>query len=100
MVLGWETDCATAALRTTNEISLQPHFSLDEGNEARQVETWLKATAIQSCHSLEQAEGLAQAAHDHLGESWLLLDLRLDAPEDCSEVRLDPQWGTIAVHGM
>lgn len=99
VVLAWDTSCETTALETSFEVDLAPLMSLDDLNHAREIEVGLKADALKSCLTREEADGAARSARTELGEGWLLIDMNLDAPVACYAVELEPQWGTIAVIG-
>lgn len=99
VVLAWDTNCEDTTLETSFDVDLAPLASLDELNHAREVEVGLKADALESCLTRNEADQGARAARTELGDSWLLIDMKLGGAVDCYAVDLEPQWGTIAVIG-
>ena len=99
VVLAWDTDCASTQLDTTLEVELAPLASLDNINKAREVEIGLRATALNSCLSLDEARNMASNTRAELGAEWLLLDFEHETPSGCYTVELDLQWGTITPIG-
>jgi hypothetical protein len=100
VVLAWETNCQTTTLETSFQVDLAPLTSLDDLNHAREVEVGLKADALESCLTRDEADEAARAARAELGDSWLVIDMNLDGAVDCYAVDLEPQWGTVAVIGQ
>lgn len=100
VVLAWEANCDTTTLETSFQVDLAPLTSLDDLNHAREVEVGLKADALESCLTRDEADQAARAARAELGDSWLLIDMNLDGAVDCYAVDLEPQWGTVAVMGQ
>jgi hypothetical protein len=96
VVLGWHADCSEVELDGHPDRTLHPMVSLDEINIARAEEVGLKAAALRSCLDHDDATRLATAAHDRLGDAWLLID---ESATDavCHEVwvEAEPSWITI-----
>jgi hypothetical protein len=99
VVLAWDTDCAPTQLDTSWDVELAPLDSLDDINQAREVEVGLRAAALDSCLSLDEARAIAASARAELGEAWLLLDFEPEVTSDCYTVDVDLQWGTIMAQG-
>lgn len=99
VVLAWDTDCESTVLETSLAVDLVPFESLDVVNHAREIEVGLRADALQSCLTKDEATQAAIAARAELGEEWLLIDMKLDGTVECYAVDLEPQWGTISTMG-
>jgi hypothetical protein len=99
VVLAWDADCTTTQLDTSWDVQLAPLTSLDEINQAREVEVGVRATALNSCLGLEDAKAIATSTRAELGETWLLLDFKPDVAGGCYTVNIDQQWGTIQPRG-
>lgn len=95
VVLAWHADCTTTQLDTSWDVDLAPLESLDDVNQAREVEVGVRATALNSCLSLDDAKAMAARSRAELGETWLLLEFEPEVPSDCYTVDIDLQWGTI-----
>jgi hypothetical protein len=99
VVLAWNADCGSTQLDTSFDVELSPLHSLDDINQAREVEVGLKAAALQSCLSLDEAKTAASNARAELGATWLVLDFEPEGPVKCFTVDLDLEWGTISPLG-
>ncbi len=99
VVLAWDAECAETTLETSSAVKLTSLQSLDDVNQARDIEIGLKAAAIRACLTKDEANAIAQTARADLGRAWLVIDMGLDAPGGCYDFQLDPQWGTIGVVG-
>lgn len=99
VVLAWAADCASTRLETSWEVELASLDSLDHVNLAREVEVGLKAIALDRCLTREEADELARAARQRLGEEWLLVEVPFEVTPNCHVVQLDLEWAMVAVWG-
>lgn len=99
VVLAWQANCENTELETSTQVDLAPLSSLDDLNHAREVEIGLKADALESCLTRDEADQAARNSRTALGDGWLLIDMKLDGPVDCYAVEVEPEWATIAVIG-
>lgn len=99
VVLAWDADCATTLLDTSWDVDLAALESLDDINQAREAEVGVRATALNSCLSLDEARDMAATTRAELGQTWLLLEFEPEVASDCYTVDIDLQWGTIMAQG-
>lgn len=103
VVLGWQSDCVSELLDTTNRVVLSDDLDLDQVNEARQLEIALVGASHNNCFDYEQASALADEAVESLGTSWLRVDFTAvdqDLIDYCYQPVLDLQWGAVYVMGV
>jgi hypothetical protein len=95
VVLGWETDCAAAAVDTRPPVNLRGLTSLDAVNQAREIEISLVAAGIDRCLTRDEARAMADEASSRLEDDWLTSE---DTQERrCHGVSMDPQFGRLIV---
>jgi hypothetical protein len=95
VVLGWETDCASAAVDTRPPVNLRGLSSLDAVNQAREVEISLVAAGIDRCLTREEARAMADEASSRLEDDWVISE---DTQERrCHRVWMDPQFGLLKI---
>lgn len=103
VVLGWQSDCVSEVLDTTNSVVLSEDLDLGQVNQARQLEIALVGASHNNCFDYGQASALADEAGKVLGTSWLRVEFTAvdqDLIDYCYQPVLDLQWGAIYVMGV
>jgi hypothetical protein len=103
VVLGWQSDCLSEVLDTTDEVVLTDDLALDQINHARQLEIAITGASHTNCFDYQQANALADEARRILGTNWLRVEFTAVDPNlagYCYQPLIDLQFGAIFVIGM
>lgn len=103
VVLGWQSDCVSEALDTTDEVVLTDDLSLEQINHARQLEIAVTGASHNNCFDYQQASALADEARGSLKSNWLRVEFTAVDPNlagYCYQPTIDLQWGAIYVTGV
>lgn len=103
VVLGWQSDCLSEVLDTTQEVVLTDDLALDQINHARQLEIAVTGASHTNCFDYQQANALADEARRILGTNWLRVEFTAVDPNpagSCYQPLIDLQFGAIFVIRM
>ncbi len=100
VVLGWQSDCLSEVLDTTQEVVLTDDLALDQINHARQLEIAVTSASHTNCFDYQQANALADEVRAILGTNWLRVEFTAVDPNlagYCYQPLIDLQFGAIFV---
>lgn len=99
VVLGWKTDCATAVLETSLDVTLTTFESFDEVNRVRAIEIDVRAESVRRCVSRSEVGSLAAQTLQRLGGGWQIVEFGGGGAggESCYKVEVHAEFGFLAV---
>ncbi|HVR78101.1 MAG TPA: hypothetical protein VMS99_06865 [Acidimicrobiia bacterium] len=103
VVLGWQSDCVSEEVDTTNKVVLSDDLDLDQINHARQLEMAVTGASHNDCFDYEQASALADEAVRSLATTWLRVEFTAvdqNLVEYCYQPVIDLQLGAVYVMGV